>query len=191
MSKLQELELEVRNCQKCPLYKTKIQAVPGEGNSHPDIIFIGEAPGASEDRQGKPFCGAAGKFLDQLLVHINLKRKNVYITNVIKCRPPGNRDPEPKEIRMCLPYLERQIEIIHPKIIITLGRHSLSQFFPERRISNDHGKAVRRQGQIYFFSYHPAAALYNNSMKKELMVDFKKLEKLIIMQAAGRSKQKD
>lgn len=188
MSKLSDIEVEIRSCEKCPLYKNRNKAVPGEGNPNADIIFIGEGPGASEDREGRPFCGAAGKFLDELLASIDLKRKDVYIGNVVKCRPPGNRDPEPEEIKKCWPYLERQIEIIKPKIIVTLGRYSLGRFFPDRRISADHGKAVKKDDKIYFFSYHPAAALYNGSMREELINDFKRLRKLIRMQAAVGSK---
>lgn len=179
MSKLSDIEAEVRDCKKCPLYKTRNKTVPGEGNPRANIMFIGEGPGANEDQKGKPFCGAAGKFLDELLASIDLKRRDVYIGNVVKCRPPGNRDPEPEEIKACLPYLERQIEIIKPKVIVTLGRYSLGQFFPDRRISIDHGKAIRRGDQIYFFSYHPAAALYNGSMRQELINDFKKLNLLL------------
>lgn len=179
MSKLEDLAVEVKSCQKCPLYKKRIKAVPGEGNPDARLMFIGEAPGANEDQKGRPFCGAAGKFLDEMLASIDLKRRDVYIGNVVKCRPPANRDPEPEEIEKCLPYLKRQIEIIKPKVIVTLGRHSLGQFFPDRRISTDHGKAVRRGSQIYFFSYHPAAALYNGSMRKELINDFKRLNHLL------------
>lgn len=180
MLSLSEIAKEVNVCQKCPLYKNRTKAVPGEGPDNAKVMFIGEGPGAEEDRQGRPFCGAAGKFLDELLVVASLGRDQVFIGNLVKCRPPQNRDPEPAEIATCTEnYLKNQIKLLNPKIIVTLGRHSLNYFFPERRISADHGKAIRRDDQIYFFSYHPAVALYTNSMRQTLINDFKKLKKLL------------
>ncbi len=168
----------------CSLRETAIQAVPGDGNPDADIMFIGEAPGKNEDEQGKPFVGAAGKFLSQMLATINLKREDIYITNVVKYRPPENRDPEPEEIEACMPWLHAQIKIIEPKIIVTLGRHAMEHFIPGKKISEVHGRAFRRTfddigEQVFFALYHPAAALYNGSMRATLIDDFKQIPKVI------------
>ncbi|TXH00247.1 MAG: uracil-DNA glycosylase [Candidatus Moraniibacteriota bacterium] len=168
----------------CSLRATAIQAVPGEGNAEADILFIGEAPGKNEDEQGKPFVGAAGKFLAEMLASIHLKREDIYITNIVKYRPPNNRDPEPEEIEDCKQWLHEQIKIIEPKIIVTLGRHALEHFIPGKKISEVHGQAFRRHfddigEQIFFALYHPAAALYNGSMRQTLMQDFQKIPKVI------------
>lgn len=173
---LAQLYDEVRTCKKCPLYKFAKNPVPGDGDPESEVMFIGEAPGEKEDQQGLPFVGAAGKFLDEMLSNIGLDRKKVYIANVVKHRPPGNRDPKPEEIEACFPYLLRQIETIKPKLIVCLGRHSLSRFLPNvGPISSVHGKAFRHGGQHYMALYHPAVGLYNGSMRKTLINDFKKI----------------
>jgi len=152
------------------------QLVIGDGNSDADIVFIGEAPGKQEDEQGKPFVGASGKFLNEMLAAANLNRDDVYITNIVKYRPPNNRDPSPEEKREFWPYLMRQLEIIQPKVIITLGRHSGAVFIPDLHISRDHGRARKVKYHDNEFLviplYHPAAALYNGSMRQVLIDDF-------------------
>lgn len=184
ISNFEEFNLIVKNCQKCNLAKTRTNVVPGEGNYQAKILFIGEGPGKNEDLQGRPFVGAAGKLLDELIASIGLQRKDVYIANVVKCRPPNNRDPLPEEIQSCWPYLENQISLIKPELIVTLGRHSMARFYPQGRISVDHGRALRRLippfGKIVFFPcYHPAAALYNGSLRETLFKDFKKIPKVL------------
>ncbi len=173
----------ILECQ-CSLRETATQAVPGDGNPDADIVFIGEAPGKNEDLQGKPFIGAAGKFLSEMLASINLKREDIYITNIVKYRPPNNRDPEPQEIEACKEWLHEQIKIIEPKIIITLGRHALEHFIPGKKISEVHGQAFRRNfkdigEQVFFSLYHPAAALYNGSMRTTLLADFQKIPNVL------------
>ncbi len=153
--------------------------VMGEGNADADIIFIGEAPGAKEDELGRPFVGAAGKFLDEMLASIELDRKDIYISNIVKYRPPGNRDPKPEEIEAFKPYLKKQVEIIEPKLIVFLGRHSMNVFLPELKISEAHGRAYKRDGQVYMPLYHPAAALYNGGMRKTLLEDFAGIPRLL------------
>jgi uracil-DNA glycosylase family 4 len=148
------------------------QLVFGDGNQKAEIVFIGEAPGKNEDLQGIPFVGAAGKFLNEMLEMIGLTREDVYITNIVKYRPPNNRDPLPEEKEAFLPYLESQLEIIQPKLVITLGRHSLNCFLPELQISKCHGQPVRYRGRVYLPLFHPAAALYNGSMRHTLIDDF-------------------
>lgn len=148
------------------------QLVPGDGNPDAEIVFVGEAPGAREDEQGVPFVGAAGKFLDEMLASINLKRADVFITNIVKYRPPNNRDPEPSEISAMVPYLLDQINVIQPKLVVFLGRHAMNVFLPELKISAAHGKPVRKNGQVFLPLFHPAAALYNGSMRATLLEDF-------------------
>lgn len=148
------------------------QLVPGDGNPDADIVFIGEAPGAKEDEQGVPFVGAAGKFLAEMLDGIGLKREDVFITNIVKYRPPNNRDPKPEEIQASMPYLMAQLKVIEPKLVITLGRHSMNVFFPELVISQAHGKPVRRSGHVFLPLFHPAAALYNGGLRQTLIDDF-------------------
>jgi len=187
MSKQEELEKlnkQTLACDKCGLRQTCSQVVPGAGSAEAEIMFIGEGPGKEEDKQGIPFVGAAGKFLDEMLEMISLKREDVYIANVVKCRPPNNRDPLPEEAEACWPWLERQIKIINPKLIVTLGRHSLERFLPGQKISQIHGKALRRAVpkmgiRIFYALYHPAAALYNGSMREVLIKDFKKIPKVL------------
>jgi len=153
--------------------------VPGEGREDADLLFIGEAPGWHEDQQGRPFVGPAGKFLEELLASISLKREDVYIGNVLKCRPPDNRDPLPTEIETCRRWLDRQIEVINPKIIVTLGRYSMAKFFPGETVSKIHGKA-RRIGDILCFPmYHPAAALHQQSLRQTIHADMLKIPPLL------------
>lgn len=182
--KLEKLNTRMAKSCDCTLKKTATQPVPGEGSADADIIFIGEAPGKNEDLRGKPFIGAAGKFLSEMLATVNLKREDIYITNVVKYRPPDNRDPLPEEITACMPWLHEQIKIIQPKIIVTLGRHAMEHFIPGKKISEVHGKTFERTyddigTQVFFSLYHPAAALYNGSMRKTLLKDFKKIPKII------------
>lgn len=169
------------------LAQTATQLVMGDGNLDARIVFVGEAPGKNEDEQGKPFVGASGKFLDEMLAAARLDRSEVYITNIVKYRPPNNRDPLPDEKRAFWPYLMRQLEIIDPQIIVTLGRHAMNCFIPEAKISVDHGWArqvrLHRDGAEYDWLvlplYHPAAALYNGSMRQTLMSDFLKIDQLL------------
>jgi DNA polymerase len=169
---------------ECELKKTATQAVPGKGNPAAEIIFIGEAPGKSEDKQGEPFVGAAGKFLNEMLASIALKREEIYITNIVKYRPPNNRDPLPEEKSACQEWLLEELKIIKPKLIIFLGRHAMNNFFPDLQISQAHGKLLiktfKGMSTKYFFPlYHPAAALYDGSMREILMEDFKKIPKVL------------
>jgi DNA polymerase len=175
MSALTELYEEIKNCRKCEIARYRTKAVPGEGAEDADIMFIGEAPGWHEDQQGRPFVGPAGKFLDELLALIGLKREQVYITNVIKTRPPDNRDPLPQEIVSCRPYLERQVAIICPKMIVTLGRYSMALFLPGKSISKVHGTAEKRDGILYYAMYHPAAALHQQSLREVIKADMLKI----------------
>jgi DNA polymerase len=169
---------------KCELKKTATQAVPGDGNPDAEIVFIGEAPGRSEDKLGRPFVGAAGKFLDEMLSSIDLKREHVYITNIVKYRPPNNRDPLPEEKADCREWLMEELRIISPKLIVFLGRHSMNNFFPDLQISAAHGKLLIKPFKNfptkYFYPlYHPAAALYDGSMRGILSADFKKIPKVL------------
>lgn len=177
---LEQIAADIKKNNVCPdLAQSAKQLVMGEGNSDADIVFIGEAPGAKEDELGRPFVGAAGKFLDEMLESINLKRGDVYITNIVKYRPPDNRDPEPEEKREFLPYLQRQLEVIKPKLVVTLGRHSMNEFLPELRISQVHGQPKRTGGRVYLPLYHPAAALYNGGMRETLLEDFSKVPRIL------------
>jgi DNA polymerase len=175
MSALTGLCEEINNCHKCEIARYRAHAVPGEGSENAEIMFIGEAPGWHEDQQGRPFVGPAGKFLDELLASISLKREQVYITNVIKTRPPDNRDPLPQEVLNCRPYMERQVSIIRPKIIVTLGRYSMALFFPGKSIGKVHGTAEKRDGIIYYAMYHPAAALHQQSLREVIKADMLKI----------------
>lgn len=184
MPSLEEIAAQVTSCTKCALHTGRTHAVPGEGSAHAEIMFIGEGPGRMEDEQGRPFVGPAGKLLTELLASIGIKREDVYITNVVKCRPPGNRDPEPEEITACFPYLISQINLIKPKLIIPLGRHAMTTFLPGLKISAAHGKPYRRTvagiGKYVFYpSYHPAASLHQPSLKQDLLADFKRLPAVI------------
>jgi DNA polymerase len=164
----------------CPeLASQATQLVFGDGNPDADIVFIGEAPGKNEDQQGLPFVGAAGKFLNEMLDSVGLKREDVYITNIVKYRPPNNRDPLPDEKDAFLPYLQAQIEVIQPKVVIPLGRHSMNCFLPDLQISKVHGQPKRYKGMVYMPLYHPAAALYNGGMRQTLLDDFATIPALL------------
>lgn len=168
----------------CELRNTATQAVPGIGNADADIVFIGEAPGKSEDETGQPFVGRAGKFLDEMLATINLKRSDVYITNTVKYRPPNNRDPKPDEVAACWDWLTEELNLIQPTVIVMLGRHALNRFFPKEKISDVHGMLLTQSidgldTKNFVALYHPAAALYNGGMRTTLLDDFIKLQKII------------
>jgi len=179
VSQLKLLYEEVQTCQRCILAQGRTHAVPGEGPENAGIMFIGEGPGFHEDRQGRPFVGAAGQYLEELLGRIGLRRADVYIANVIKCRPPGNRDPEPEEVEACRPYLDRQIELIRPRVVVTLGRFSMARYFPGASISRIHGQPKRVAGVIYFPMFHPAAALHQPKWRSVVEEDFLKLPGLL------------
>jgi uracil-DNA glycosylase family 4 len=179
MSSLSELNQQIAQCQQCEIARFRTRVVPGEGAEDADIMFIGEAPGFHEDQQGRPFVGQAGQFLDRLLASIGLDRQQVFIANVIKCRPGNNRDPLPTEINNCRHWLDRQIEIIKPKIIVTLGRYSMARYFPGKTISKIHGTAQKKDNIIYFAMYHPAAALHQQSLRQSIEADMKKIPGLL------------
>jgi len=184
MSEYKNLEENIKKCCSCLLRDTCTQVVPGEGNPNAEIMFVGEAPGAEEDKQGRPFVGAAGKFLNEMLSLINLKREDVFIANILKCRPPANRDPVPEEVASCWPWLLEQIKTIKPKLIVLLGRHAMERFLPNQKISKIHGTALRRElegvgKQVFYALYHPAAALYQGSLRETLIADFKKIPKVL------------
>ncbi len=175
MSELDELHQRIASCPDCALCRTRTKAVPGEGPPNAELLFVGEAPGFYEDQQARPFVGPAGRFLEELLASIGLRRDQVFIANVVKCRPPNNRDPLPGEIDACRKYLERQIELIKPKVIVSLGRYSLAWFFPRDTISKVHGQAKVKDGVHFMPMYHPAAALHAGNMRKVILEDFQKI----------------
>lgn len=176
---LAELNEEIARCPDCELSRTRTHAVPGEGRPDADIVFIGEGPGYYEDQQARPFVGPAGQFLEQLLASIGLRREDVYIGNVIKCRPPENRDPLPQEINACRKWLDRQIEIISPRMVATLGRYSMNRYFPGQSISRIHGQSRRLGDVVVVPMYHPAAALHQGSLRRTIEEDFKKLPAIL------------
>lgn len=176
---IQQLDQEIRVCTRCDLYRTATRAVPGEGPADADVMLVGEAPGFNEDKQGRPFVGPAGKFLDELLGAAGLKRSEVFITNVVKHRPPNNRDPLPAELAACRPWLEEQITLINPRLIVTLGRFSLGTFFPGSMISKVHGEIRQKDGRYFFAMYHPAAALHQDRLRQTLIDDMGKLGEFI------------
>ena len=176
---LEQVNRALRSCTKCRLYRTRTNVVPGEGDPAAEIMFIGQCPGFHEDQQGIPFVGRAGKLLDDLLESISLKREKVFITNVVKDRPPENRDPMADEVRSCSPYLERQIKIINPKLVVTLGRFASEFFIPEGKISQIHGVPHRVKGLLILPLYHPAAALRSGGVADELRRDFRKIPKVL------------
>jgi len=175
MSSLNDLYREIAACQRCNLYKTATRPVPGEGPDDAKLMFIGEGPGFHEDQQGRPFVGAAGQFLESLLGSIGLKREQVYIANVVKHRPPSNRDPLPGEVIACRPWLDQQLLLVKPKIVVTLGRHSMDIYFPGKSISKIHGTAQKKDGVVYFAMYHPAAALHQQSLRRDIEADMLKI----------------
>jgi DNA polymerase len=185
IEELKRVAAEVSECTKCALHYSRKNAVPGEGPANAEIMFIGEGPGFHENEQGRPFVGAAGKFLDELLAKISMKRADVFIANVVKCRPPGNRDPQPEELAACSGYLERQIKALNPKVIVTLGRFSMAHFLPNAKISEIHGQAIKVKGRsdvqypLIIAMYHPAAALHQQSLRSTIEADFARLPALI------------
>ncbi|MYK26901.1 MAG: uracil-DNA glycosylase, partial [Dehalococcoidia bacterium] len=183
---VEQLYDEVRSCQRCTLARTRTLAVPGEGPLDAEVMFIGEAPGVNEDRQGRPFVGQAGAFLEELLGEAGLTRPEVYICNVLKCRPPGNRDPLPTEIEACSDYLSAQIRLIDPLLIVTLGRYSMSRFFPNQAISRIHGRPREANGRILVPMYHPAAALHQQRLRGVIIDDFRTLPELLERAPASR-----
>ncbi len=182
---LEDVAARVRVCTRCELHRSRTHAVPGEGSPRAEVMFIGEGPGWHEDRQGRPFVGPAGQFLNEMLDKIGLKREDVFITNVVKCRPPGNRDPLPDEIAACAPYLDEQIEAIQPRVIVTLGRHSMARWFPTEKISRIHGQPRRFGEYVVVPMYHPAAALHQPALKSIVEQDMAKLP--AILEEARRS----
>jgi uracil-DNA glycosylase family 4 len=176
---LPQLARAVHDCTRCPLHQSRSRGVPGEGPPQADIMLIGEAPGFNEDKQGRPFVGAAGQFLDELLGYAGYKREDVFITNIIKSRPPNNRDPDPEEITACQAYLERQIELVKPKVIVTLGRYSMYRYFPGASISRIHGQPQRLGQRLVVPMLHPAAALHQPQWRSLIIEDFRKLPELI------------
>ncbi len=187
---LAKVAREVAVCTKCPLQFSRKNAVPGEGPANAEILFIGEGPGFYENEAGRPFVGAAGKFLEELLAVAGLKRADVFITNVVKCRPPGNRDPEPEEVETCTStYLRRQIEAIDPKVIITLGRFSMGLFLTDAKITKVHGRPVKVDGRLVVPMFHPAAALHQPSLHDSVVADFAKLPE--ILRQAGPAPKKE
>ncbi len=176
---LKKIADAVSNCKKCDLCHSRENGVPGEGPPDAEIMFIGEGPGFHENMQGRPFVGAAGDLLIELLSAIGMTREQVFITNVVKCRPPGNRDPLLEELEACNPYLEKQLQIINPKVIVTLGRYSMARFIPQAKISEIHGQPVNVKGMLIVPFFHPAAALHRPSLRPVVEADFGKLPDLI------------
>lgn len=185
---LSQVAAEVRVCRLCQLNASRKNSVPGEGLSTAEVMFIGEGPGFYENEQGRPFVGPAGKFLDELLQRAGLQRDKVFITNVVKCRPPGNRDPLPQELDACNSYLERQIAAIDPVVIVTLGRFSMARFMPNVRISDVHGKSRWVNGRLIVAMFHPAAALHQPSLKNAVLEDFGRLPGYLNMARMNRDK---
>ena len=177
---LEKLAKQIVVCTKCELHRSRKNAVPGEGPTHAEIMLIGEGPGAREDEQGRPFVGASGKFLDQLLERAGVTRADVWITNVVKCRPPGNRDPLPNEVEICTSnYLQHQIKLVDPSIIVTLGRFSMGLFFKGAKITQIHGQMRKVDHRFVIAMYHPAAALHQMALKSVIMADFARLPELL------------
>ncbi len=174
-----QVAAEIRVCTTCELCRTRTQAVPGEGPATARILLVGEGPGWHEDQQGKPFIGNSGKFLSELLASAGVSREEVFITNVVKCRPPSNRDPMPDEIAACAEFLDRQIAILDPEIVVTLGRFSMARWFPGERISRIHGQAKRDGRRMIVPMYHPAAALHQGALRPVIEEDFARLPKIL------------
>jgi DNA polymerase len=186
---LPQIARAVHDCTRCPLHEGRSRAVPGEGNPKAEIMLIGEGPGYHEDKQARPFVGASGKFLEQLLNDIGYQREDVFITNVVKCRPPKNRDPQPDELEACQDYLERQIERIDPKVIVTLGRYSMARYFPGASISKIHGQPKRVGQRLIVPMFHPAAALHQPKYRSSIIEDFNKLPQFIATAAGFREEK--
>lgn len=170
---------EVTGCAKCPLSTTRTKAVPGEGPPNAKVFVVGEGPGRNEDQQGRPFVGAAGKQLDALLEHAGLSREDAYITNVVKCRPPENRRPTGEEADACKPYLERQLRLVRPSVVVLLGDSAMKRFLPGESLGTAHGKLFNQSGLTLFATYHPAAMIYNRSLEKVIADDFEELGKML------------
>ena len=185
MSDFDQLIETIKTCTLCNLSQKRTQAVPGSGSRTADIMFIGEGPGFYEDRDGLPFVGPSGHFLDELLTSIGMRRSDVYITNMVKCRPPNNRDPLPGELRACRPYLDKQLEMISPRVVVTLGRYSFSSFFPGEPIGKARGKPRKWKNLTVYPMYHPAAALHNPKLRQVIEGDFKGLPALVEAVGAG------
>jgi DNA polymerase len=188
---LEKVAAEVTGCPLCKLARTRKNAVPGEGQLAAKIMFVGEAPGRSEDEKGRPFVGAAGKILDGMLEKAGISRSQVFITNVVKCRPPNNRVPEDDEVAACMPYLDRQVALIRPRIICILGRTAYSSLLGGGSITANRGKMIEKAGQKYFLTIHPAAAIYNKSMLSLLEADLKKLAKEIKVEGKSKASLED
>jgi DNA polymerase len=193
---LEAIAAEVRDCTRCRLHQTRTNAVPGEGDASTEVAFVGEGPGQNEDREGRPFVGRAGGLLVSLLGHIGWRREDVFITNIVKCRPPGNRDPEPDEIAACAPYLQRQLEVLDPAVVVTLGRHSMNRFMPGARISQAHGTTrladptTGAQDATVFAMYHPAAALRTPSVERESYADVAQIPGVLVAARERRSEHR-
>jgi uracil-DNA glycosylase family 4 len=192
---LEAIATEVRGCTRCRLHATRTRAVPGEGDPSTEVVFVGEGPGQNEDREGRPFVGRAGALLVSLLGHIGWGRDDVFITNIVKCRPPGNRDPEPDEVAACAPYLQRQLEVLDPAVVVTLGRHSMGRFMPGARISQAHGTTTLAapttgaRDATVIAMYHPAAALRTPSIERESYEDAALIPR-VLTDARDRRKQR-
>jgi uracil-DNA glycosylase family 4 len=193
LAALEEVASEVRSCTRCRLHETRTRAVPGEGNPDTEVVFVGEGPGQNEDRQGRPFVGRAGDLLVKFLATLRWRRDEVFITNIVKCRPPDNRDPEPDEIAACAPYLQRQLEILDPALIVTLGRHSLGRFMPGSRISHAHGTvrpvdpSTGASSALVFAMYHPAAALRTPDIERTSYDDVASIPAALLESRARRA----
>ena len=190
---LEVIAAEVRACTRCRLSETRTKAVPGEGHPDTEVVFVGEGPGQTEDQQGRPFVGRAGDLLVKLLGTLGWRRKEVFITNIVKCRPPGNRDPEPDEIAACAPYLERQLEVLDPAVVVTLGRFSMGHFRPGERITQIHGTAAvappatGARAALVYALYHPAAALRSSEVERQSYVDIAGLPRVVLDARARRA----
>jgi uracil-DNA glycosylase family 4 len=193
---LEQSSDEIRGCTRCRLHQGRTTAVPGEGSASTEVVFIGEGPGLNEDRQGRPFVGQAGSLLTELIASIGWRREDVFITNIVKCRPPGNRDPQPDEVAACAPYLQRQLEVLEPALLVTLGRHSMGRFMPGARIGQAHGTvrpsdpSVGPAGAHVFAMYHPAAALHQQSLRQTLFDDMRAVPAALVDARADREERR-